>query len=668
MATRLIAVAIVALTVIPFANWLPGGERDPEYVARMVDWLLGLMLCVGVGALVAYLTHLREREREHERAGSTPMSPPLAADPIGGAGSGFAWGVAGGAGVLYALIAHDVFSGTPLLIDEIIQVIQARWYAEGHLWIPTPDHPEFSSLFNLVEHDGRTFGHFPFGGPAMLALGSLVGAEWLVGPVAGTLSVRLFAALLTSLEPTASRRWHRGTVVVFALAPFGAFMFGSHMNHATALCWLMLAWVGIDRATGADEGRLLPRGWALLAGLGLGMVATIRPLDGVAFALPTGLWLAWRARRGGPPRQTLVLVGAGMVGPIALLLWVNQQTTGAPLLFGYDLLWGANQRPGFHPAPWGPPHTPLRGVELISLGITRLSTVLFETPFPALLPAVVALWRRRRLTAMDRLLLAGCGALVVAYWAYWHDGFYLGPRFFFPLLPIAVLWSARIVLEIERWGQRSIHLRRVGFTALGVGGVYAVVTIAMVRLPQYRHQFPSLRLDVARAAAAEGIDGAVVLVRESWGAQLLARLWAIEVPRPAAEALYRTTDVCQLADRMRGLEAQGIRGEAAVRALRPLQGDSLRLVPNPYSPDRTPRVLPGVAHPAECVQGLLRDRDGVVHLAVARLAEGNNVYLRWFPGRERIAVGAYPDRPVYLLGRVDGSMNAPLRWQRIIVE
>lgn len=663
MATRLIAIAIVALTLIPFANWLPGGETDPEYAARTIDWLLGLILCVGVGGFVAYLTYLRGRDRTE----SPPTPSPLSADPIGGAGSRFAWGVAVVAGGLYALIAHLVFSGSPLLIDEIIQVIQARWYAEGRLWIPTPDHPEFSSLFNLVEHDGRTFGHFPFGGPAMLALGSLVGAEWLVGPVAGALSVRLFAALLTSLEPTASRRWHRGTVILFALAPFGVFMFGSHMNHATALCWLLLAWVGIDRATG-DAGRSLRRGWALLAGLGLGMVATIRPLDGVAFALPTGVWLAWRARRGGQPLRTLLLVGAGMVGPIALLLWINQQTTGAPLLFGYDLLWGANQRPGFHPAPWGPPHTPTRGVELISLGVTRLSIFLFETPFPALLPAAVALWGRRRLTAMDRLLLAGGGALVLAYWAYWHDGFYLGPRFFFPLLPVAVLWSARVVMEVERWGQRSVHLRRVGFTTLGVGAVYAVVTIAMVRLPQYRHQFPSLRFDITHAAAAKGIDGAVVLVQEGWGAQLLARLWAIGVPRPMAEALYRTTDVCQLDDRVRGLEAKGVRGEAAVRDLHPLQRDSLRLVPNPYSPDRTLRVLPDVAHPPSCVQGLLRDREGVVHLAVAKLAEGNNVYLRWFPGRERTAVGAFPDRPVYLLDRVDGSIDAPLRWQRIFFE
>ena len=97
---------------------------------------------------------------------------------------------------LYSVIAVQVFSAKPLLIDEIIQVWQARVMAGGRLWVPVPEHAEFSSAMHLVDYEGRRFGQFPLGGPAMLMLGSLAGAEWLVGPVFGAASVVLFWKIL----------------------------------------------------------------------------------------------------------------------------------------------------------------------------------------------------------------------------------------------------------------------------------------------------------------------------------------------------------------------------------------------------------------------------------------------------------------------------------------
>ena len=551
MATRLIALAIVALTFIPLANWLPGGEVDPEYGARTIDWLLGATLCVGVAGLAMYVARTRGRAQGATDGGTgVPDATSHQREvhrgnglaEVGTAGSGFAWSVSLGAGLLYALIAQIAFSGRPLLIDEIVQVLQARWYAEGRLWVPTPSPREFFSIMHLVDLGPRTFGQFPAGGPAMLALGSLVGAEWLVGPMVGTFSVRLFAELLRGLEPTASRAWHRGALVLFAVAPFGAFMFGSHMNHATTLVWLLVAVVGIERATRqSPAGTAASPAWGLVVGMGVGMAATIRPLDGAAFAVPAAGWLLWRARHGGPPLLTLVLSGVGVAGPIGGLLWGNAQTTGAPFLFGYEQLWGAEHALGFHPAPWGPPHTPSRGFELLSVGIARLSTYLFETPFPALMPAAVGLWGLRRLAPLDRFLLSSSGLLLGGYWAYWHDGLYLGPRFYFPLFPIAIVWSARSVFVLHRWiGTKQMwHIGlRVG---AGFGALYAVVTILVVRLPQYTNNMLSIRMDVGAAADAAGVRDAVVLVQESWGAQVLARLWALGIPRSAAEQLYRTT-------------------------------------------------------------------------------------------------------------------------------
>jgi hypothetical protein len=61
LASRLIALLVLALSLLPFANLLPGGESDPEYAARMLDWAYGFALCGGLGGLAAYIARSRRR-------------------------------------------------------------------------------------------------------------------------------------------------------------------------------------------------------------------------------------------------------------------------------------------------------------------------------------------------------------------------------------------------------------------------------------------------------------------------------------------------------------------------------------------------------------------------------------------------------------------------------
>lgn len=659
MASRLIAVCILALSLLPIAGLIPGGESDPEYVGRLIDWAYGLALCAGLGGLAVFIVRSRRRER------GVAIPAPVTAAARGSAGAAFLWIVALASFAVYVLIALQVFSGRPLLIDEIVQVLQARWYAQGQLAVPTPPAPEFFSIMHLVDLGDLTYGQFPAGGPAMLALGSLVGAEWIVGPVIGALSVVLFARLLALLEPGATRIWHRAATCAFALAPFGAFMFGSHMNHATALLWLLLATVALGLATASDDA---PPMWGFITGIALGVAATIRPMDGVAFALPAAGWLLWRARLGVRPLAALLLSGVGVALPLAALFYVNSRTTGSPLLFGYDLLWGKGHGIGFHRSPWGPIHSPQRGLELISIYFTRLSVYLFETPFPSLLPAAVALWMRPTLRPLDRYLLVSAGFVVVGYWAYWHNGFYLGPRFMLPLLPVLVLWSARLPTAFtERFAPGSLPRLALGVT-LGTGITYAAVSVALVRVPQYRNGMLSMRVDIGRESAAAGVHDALVLVKESWGSQVIVRMWARGISRSDAEILYRTVDVCRLETTLRGLEGAHVTGAEALRQLIPLQADSSRLLTTTRSPDYTERMLPDLAYPPVCEAGIAGDRRGFSPLAPWRLAKDGNVYARWLPGREAEIASQYPGRPVYVLDRASSELGAPFIWQRLGAE
>lgn len=658
---RVVALALLAASLLPVATWLPGGETDPGYAARLSDWALGAALCGMLGVLAWFVSRGRmaavaESSMHHDDA-------PSRAEGLAVLALGFL------ALCTYLGIAIWVFSARPLLIDEIVHVLQARDLAAGRLTHEIPGPREFFSIMHEVDFGARAYGQYPVGGPAMLVPGVLIGATWLVGPVIGALCVGLYWVLLCTLEPEASPRFRLGTTLAFAAAPFGAFMFSSHMNHSSVLLWLLLAAVALVRATRDDARAPL---WALVTGLGLGVAATIRPLDAGAFALPAAAWLLWRARSGWRPFVALALSGVGVALPLGLAFWVNAATTGHPLQFGYDLLWGADMRLGFHASPWGSVHTPLRGLELLSLYLTRLNTYLFELPFPSLVLPAVGLWPTRRLHAFDRYLLVAAGVVALGYWAYWHDGFYLGPRFLFSWLPVLVLWSARGVRTL--WHVTSPSGTRFGSPAavraalvatLGAGVLYAGVTLVLVRVPSYRNGMSSLRV-ASRQAAPPEVRNALVFVQESWGSQLIVRLWGLGVSRPATEALYRSIDACVLEERVRRLEADGVRGDAALARLAPLMADSARLVASDLSPDFTERRLPGLGYTPACIARIEEDRRGYLLYAPWRLVDDGNVYARWMPGREGELRALYPDRPAFLLRRAGTEVNAPLVWQRVV--
>jgi hypothetical protein len=648
------ALSLLVLGFVPWAALLPTDLEVPALGAQLRDWGTGSALAAGVGLLAWMLSRRGHWPLGGGQAGTTPdrtVVPPII------------YLVAACSLLFYSGVAWGVFSARPLLIDEVAQLWQAQQYAEGRLWLPAPAHREFFSFLHLVDVEDRVYAQFPPGGPFMLFLGVLAGAPWLVGPVCGAVSVMLFARVARAAEPQATPRWVAGTTLLFALTPFGVFMFASYMNHVTALAWILVAVVALISLTreGQAEGRYVA---ALVLGAGLGMAATIRPLDAFAFALPAAVWLVARARRQRARWVENVIAGVGVAVPFALMMYVNAQTTGHPLRFGYEVLWGATHGLGFHDAPWGVPHTPLRGFALASLYQWRLQSYLFETPFPSLVLPVVSLALWRRVGALDRYVLASSALVVFFYLIYWHDGFYLGPRFVVPLLPALVLWTARLPLVV---GERisSLDARRAVAAMLAFGAVGAVVFNLPVRVASYRAGLTSMRTNYAAAAEAAGVRGALVFVRESWGAQLVARLWALGVPRPMTELVYRGTDSCHLEQEVTRLEQLGVRGAAASQALASLlAADSAHVVKSTLTPDPTERVRPGASYSPVCLQRIADDRAGFLHYAPLRLVTtGDNVFARDLHARDSLLLSAHTARPVYLLTRAGTRVDAPLIFQ-----
>lgn len=640
IAGPLAAAVIVLLGFAPVVNWLAGGRSAAWYQNSSAQWLSGTAIVAGVAVVLTILS--RKTSWLWWESAITGRVDPL---------SPSRWltvAIAAGGLALYVAVAWYVFDARPLLIDEIVQLYQARMYLSGHLWVPTAAHPEFVSIMHVVDVGPRTYSQFPPGGGAMLAIGAAVGMPWLIGPLCGAVSILLFGALLRQIEPRPSARL--GALLLFACAPFVAFMAGTYMNHAPTLMWLLVGMLGLVRAMHSDSPRM---GWALLAGAGFGLAATIRPLDGAVFALPAAIWFLTRAVRDRARWRDALAAGVGVAVPIALLLWVNWRTTGAPLLFAYEVLWGKDVGLGFHAAPFGGAHTPRLGLELVNLYLLRLQTYLFELPIPSLVPLVGALALSRRLKPADRYLLVSSGLLLAAYWAYWFDGFYLGPRFMYPVAPLLALWTARFPgLVSERLGVRAHR-----FVIYGAVSAFAIgwVTLLPIRIQQYRNGLLTMRWDADSAAASAGVRDALVFVRESWGAQLIARMWALGVPRTETERLYRGADACAMDFVIHRLEARNdhhpLQSGEALAALHPLLTNPATAVTvSRFEPTTDVAHSPSVLYSEHCKGRMREDSAGYLPLAPVQLyTGGGNTYVRDLHARDTILLKQYPGRPLYLL-------------------
>ncbi|MDQ8164920.1 MAG: hypothetical protein P3A28_04070, partial [Gemmatimonadota bacterium] len=156
------AVVLLVLGLFPIAGWIPGGLSDPGYAQRWVEWGYGTLICAGVAAVFALLSG-RRVERilwvRPEALRAWMVSHPTGAD------ASVALCCLGA----YIAIAWFVFDARPLLIDEIVQVLQARTYATGQLSTPTNSAREFFSVLHVVDIGSRTYSQFPPGWAAMLA-------------------------------------------------------------------------------------------------------------------------------------------------------------------------------------------------------------------------------------------------------------------------------------------------------------------------------------------------------------------------------------------------------------------------------------------------------------------------------------------------------------------
>jgi len=376
--------------------------------------------------------------------------------------------------VQFLLVHFFLIQGFANSGDEQAYLFQARSLARGQLYLEDPIYDRANPLNQYVAADamddtgGRRFSKYDPGWAALLSLGTILRAEWLVAPLFGTLTVFL---LLSYVRKRIGDEFVTVTWWLITLCAFFLLSVASFGNHTATMAFLFAAFILYDRTL--DEAP--PRGsnWRLIAvGLLLGYCSLIRYLDWI----PLMGWIAFDLlRRRKIKGLILVLLAFGLMATCHF--FYNQHLTGNALL-----------TPAAHDAR-GNLQARI-GISWVSFKVTaiRLWRVVYAFP-PALL---LLLCLRRGLPAPRLKTYLTLFALIVGvYLIYAWTPAGPGPRYYssyFPFLILAVVETYRLTRERKAG--------RIGWR-LALAGL--VVCSAIYAVDQAREIY--LRRDLERVVA-----------------------------------------------------------------------------------------------------------------------------------------------------------------------
>ncbi|MBN1284401.1 MAG: glycosyltransferase family 39 protein [Anaerolineae bacterium] len=378
--------------------------------------------------------------------------------------------------VLTALVSRTTFERLPHLEDEVAYLYQAKIFAGGHMVIETPEPKHLYWQPFVVDYEGRRFGKYPPGWSLLLSVGVLVGQPWVVNAFCATLSVALVYRLGSWIF---DRTTGLVAALLLALSPFALLLNGTLMSHTSAMC-LFLLWVyGLWKL---QHARLHRRrwGWAVFAGVMLGLLFGSRQLTAAGLAAPFFIWaglvVAWRGLRRFWSREyvqpallfALAALSVALVAPL-----FNYAAAGDPTYNLYTLVWEYD-RIGFGDCCGPSGHTPVKAFYNMRRDLGLLTSDLFGwqmsqgvydrlyaggwrmgmgVSWLLLLPGLLALWRRPS-AGWAWALLGSFVCLVAAQWLFWSGAQLYGPRYYFEGIPGLVLLGAAGATGLARFTVR----------------------------------------------------------------------------------------------------------------------------------------------------------------------------------------------------------------------
>lgn len=424
------------------------------------------------------------------------------------------------------LASYFLFEHIPHVKDSIAQVFHAKIFALGKFFVPSPEHREFFDINGMWDqstmiNNGKWYSQYPPGHSFLLMLGVLVDAPWIINPLLGSLTVIMLYILGKELYGEITGRV---SAVLGMLSPFILFMSSEFMNHTSALFFFTAFALFFAKTL-----RTKKLGYGIVAGFCLGMILNIRPLTAFALALPFvifGSYILITQFQENFLSMTVIAV-AFLVLAVGLLSF-NYFTNGNPFLFGYEVLYGPQVKPGFGNAAWGDPHTPIQGLRHTLNDLNGVNKFLFEWPAPSLL-FVFLLFISLTRNLWDYVLLAVFISLVVAYFFYWFHNWCFGPRIFYESTSALIVLTARGILRLPVLLRNTLNFPISTIRVYASAAVFLALCLMIAisgNIPALVHEYGNKYLDVnaevLQAVKKKGLKKGIVFTRSSYTSVLPA--------------------------------------------------------------------------------------------------------------------------------------------------
>jgi len=438
--------------------------------------------------------------------------------------------------------SHFALAGNPTLIDAMVQMLQARFVAVGHLSGPADSFTEFWQLQNSLITPNGWVSQYPPGHVVLLALGFLLHAPILVGPVLVGVTVvftTLSAQRLLRDDPAVARLG----AIMLTLSPFFIALAGAYMNHVSAAAATSAAVYFALRSEDDKRAR-----WPFLTGASLGLVFSIRPLAAiVAGVLVLAIWIVTRGRRRTEIGGWIRLSISAAIGALPLLLAVgayNNHFFGSPLRFGYVVAQGPLTGLGFHQDPYGHHYGIAEALQYTSSDLGTLSLYLLETPLPVVLIVGLFLAFRRRFSPGEQLIALWALLPVVANLFYWHHGIFMGPRMLNEAAPAWALLTAIGAVGLVRMTPRREFGRNSPRAVLTVAFIVAWAAGIFYLAPSRLRSYGGTWMESVRIKPPQTLSPSLVFVHGAWSGRVVMRLIANGLRLDSLEVGIRQNTTC----------------------------------------------------------------------------------------------------------------------------
>ncbi len=611
----------------------PAGAATRE--AAEIAWSLG-----GPGSLIVVVLAWLGSRMVRERTRIADIVDALWRRLLSGSDVAFVTGVSLLVLVLSGAVAFFVHSGQPTSVDEMAQLVHARALADGRLLVPFRGDPAASFLQNgwsaVVRGQLGWVSIYPPGHTLMLAIGSALGASWMVGPALTALST---GAVTLATGRLLDRVTGRVTGLLLAASPYWLLLGATHLSHTTAVAGLSVVLLASQRVGSRAS---------LLTGVAVGIAVCARPWTGLigSIAILGGSW----AIRGVPERRDVIyfLLG-GLPFAVLLLAW-NNTLFGHPLALGYQAAFGPDHGLGFHRDPWGNQYGTVEALAYTMADLAQLGLRLFEGPLPAI--AVVGGLLLLRPAKANAVFVAWVVALLGANALYWHHGIHFGPRMLYEATPAFVALFATALTSVFSRVEPLKEDRRFARWCLGLTLVGGLIFTPAVLVGN-------------RGKIAEALPPAppasLVFVHGSASSRVAATLVAEGMRRDSVETALRRNDFCLV------LHYAELRRNGALPLptldLVPLPGTPSHLEALELSPGNRVRVGRDQPPSPECRRELEADRFGVQELELLawQFSGSADEGTRWIrdlgPDRNRDFLLEPHDAAFFLIPAENGALT-----------